>query len=515
MTSDDVLIRDIQRVEEPQNVQKQTLEVLNSLKSLLQATSAKKPIGFDTKSSSPKGPNISPISTSGPGDTLTSYFKEKFTGLISRITKPLENVMGLDLKRIAGGLRNIITNTSQSERELKKLNKQREKEKLAELKEEMRLGKKQLKSIGIKDFSKASLRDESGQSSKGMTDLEKIRALSHQHEGEINEKNKSRYARQIEALTGKSAATKSNFSVGGKSKSSAIGFDTTAIPENAKDSIAVSEKIAPTIKDLAKTASGQALIWYYNQTGQKKKGGSPEENAKGIEGIMNGLFGGAIAGMLPLIGSALSVALPILAALAAAGGVAWVISDVLKKAPEKKKEKERLDKIFTDQYKREHPNATKEEIQRALNENITKNRQLDLGFGGNIGGPNLFGANKSKPDINTINTKEIKVNASEKVEDAIITKTGKVIRTSPEDNILATKRMPSLSNIGFDKEIISALNDIYKKDSNFKSSEIVDAIKEQTAVIKEKGFNNVINNTLPNEFNFDTVRMAMSYNGVD
>lgn len=534
MISEDTSVRDINKVEDAQALQKKTLEVLNSLSTFMQQSVSKKPIGFDTDKPTKYKPDTSPISRGGPGDTLSGYFKDKFTGLISKITKPLENVMGLDLKRIAGGLRNIITNTSQSERELKKLTKQQEKEKLAALKEEMRLGKKQLASIGIKskNIEHARLRDpETGQfkaDPEGMTRLDKIRALTHQYEGDIAEKGKSRYARQIEKLTGKSPVTtgRSSFSPRGEGDSKAIGFDTTPSGAQGKlDSVFVSEKISPTIKDLAKTASGQAMIWYYNQSG--KKVGGPEEGGGGgvLDTLLGTLLGGTLGKILPALLGFLPALLPILGVLAGAGAVAALTWAIAKMGPteEEKKAMERVKKErpgLSDEEVMKQVNREKWDPQKQLGKKVKPGQYYDHSSGtlstydslGDVVEQKYVPLSEAEPFLKSGKYKS----QMEFVQDAVITKAGQIIHTSPEDTIIATKNDPRIAKgQGFDGDLNSILANINKRELERGTSDIVMAIKEQTAILKEKVMGNVINNNAPNEFNFDNVRLTMSYgNGV-
>ena len=95
--------------------------------------------------------------------------------------------------------------------------------------------------------------------------------------------------------------------------------------------------------------------------------------------------------------------------------------------------------------------------------------------------------------------------ASESVEDAIIRPDGTIIRTDPSDTIIATKNEPTL----FDKQIDNQLKIAYPQNDTEVDTDMLDALYDIATILKEKQFNNVIQNNMGgNATDFTSMRMA-------
>lgn len=540
-------VREITKVENEKSVQLKTLEVLTSLQSLLASTGNRSPTKAKTTSPSPRrepspssriyGESRSEFTKRVIGDvTASAYVKDKLTGYIIGALRPLESVLGWNLKLLLGrgivNLKNIITGTSESERAIKKANTAREKGKLAELKEEMRLDEKYLKLIGIKDIKKSRLRDEEGRfvSDKGMTKYQKLQALTSQYSGEIEEATKSSTQRKVEKILGiksgnffrprskvereemHTPSTKKNYPNMGD-------LSPSFLPEQEKSFFKTSlkAKFNPTIKDLAITEPGQAVIWYYNQIRPKK--GVKEEG--GVGDIMGGILGGTVLSgilkwLLPLLPGLISAAIPaLIVALLGAGLVALIVDSISNKKKEELKDKKALEKIAV--LKMEHPEMTEEELDARFAEMRYQGGKLDQAIPDGAyydpvaGVTNLYKSGRIVKTEYGDTSKPIK-----KVKDTIITKTGRIVETSPNDNIYATtndlQKISPVAN-GFDNKNLQQLLEKIKvpvnKEENNK--ELIAAIKEQTEIFKKKTMGNVVSTSFPNMFNFDKVRISMSY----
>ena len=90
------------------------------------------------------------------------------------------------------------------------------------------------------------------------------------------------------------------------------------------------------------------------------------------------------------------------------------------------------------------------------------------------------------------------------VQDAIIHPSGKIIRPSPDDTIIATKSPVS----GFDSESMKIDLDQLSKamESSGKGNEIVESLAILIETIKDKPFNNVIQYNNSSSVDFDKLR---------
>lgn len=92
------------------------------------------------------------------------------------------------------------------------------------------------------------------------------------------------------------------------------------------------------------------------------------------------------------------------------------------------------------------------------------------------------------------------------VQDAIIHPSGKIIRPSPEDTIIATKSPVT----GFDSANMAMNLDQLSKSitDSSKGNEIVEALEQLIDIIKDKPFNNIIQNKEESSIDFNKLRMA-------
>jgi hypothetical protein len=92
----------------------------------------------------------------------------------------------------------------------------------------------------------------------------------------------------------------------------------------------------------------------------------------------------------------------------------------------------------------------------------------------------------------------------ERINDGIVTKEGKVIELSPDDNVYATKNEPRVIR---DREAQAAMPDVPRLPAEFTDAGIIAAIQVLTDVLKNKEMAAVVNS--PGEsVNFDQYRMA-------
>lgn len=548
MIANDTSVRDINPSEK--SIQEKTLDVLTSLQSMLATTSAKpekakttskapsRPGGasFDMGGSRSRGESRSEFVSRILGDqTASQYIRQKLVGDIAFALKPLESFFGWNLKLLIGrglvSVHNLITQTSESERAFKKAEKKREKEKLAALKEEMKLSEKHLKQIGVTNWQHSRLRDEKGHfvSDEGMTKYQKLKALSSQYAGEIAEKSKSSRARQIEALMGKPFKTSVYGGMGGGGESyggMGAGAGSTA-GAGAGAGFHLKPKVNPTLKDLSVTAPGQSMLWYFNQTIGKK---GPKEESNGL---LNSFMG---AGMASLLGTLLPAVVPFLGpallALAGGAGIALLVTNILdgidkRKAEDKKTMKDTKaeydsagiklseDEIARKVTQRRHGGGIKRIVGKEYVDPITGTISVYDAQGDLVSLKEPTGKirryNKMGQEIGDArsdkNIERLKAYDAD-VEDAIITRSGKVIHTSPQDMIIATKNIN-----GFDGEDLQASANKMKSRSGGSGDPLLAAIKEQTQVLRDKALGNVISNHIPSPFSFDKVRMSMSYGG--
>lgn len=535
----DLSIRDVKKVEDTTSIQRRTLEVLSSIEMMLKRTGIQ-PTSIKSSRSSSKKESIdfssaSSFNVTGRGETLGSYLASNFKQRIDKFTQPLESFLGFDLKKITGLLINKITHVSSEEKSLLKSQREREKQKLESLKEEMRLGKKALSSIDV-DWKSTRLRDKEGKfiSEKDMTPYERIKYLQGQFGKEISEKNKSKYQREIEKILGKSPSSKSN--IGFRSRKESFVEDLS--PTSPLDQIGfdmggegiVKPKINPTIMDLSKTAPGQSMLWYYNQLKGKKSKGLDDNFGFGdiLGSILTGnllskLVSLAVPAIIAALPTILPVAIPLI--LGGAGLVALVVDSVENKKKEEKKDKELMESI-----EKKYPNLSeKEKTKKFWGTRSSSTYQLGIKikdgeyYDYNSGMLSVYKDNeiidqKYVPlqDIEPrIKSGKVKTQMEqESVKDAIITKSGKVIHTSPDDTIFATKNQVNYGKDvqGFDSKNISILlNKLVQKPE--KDNEIVDAVKELTDVMKKKDFNNIVTGyDNSSNIDFNQIRMSMSYN---
>lgn len=98
-----------------------------------------------------------------------------------------------------------------------------------------------------------------------------------------------------------------------------------------------------------------------------------------------------------------------------------------------------------------------------------------------------------------------------KVNDAIITPSGRIIQPSSDDTIIATKSPVSRQKKGFDSNDMQIdLSQLSKSiESSSKGNEIVSSLRELIETIKNKPFNNVVQNNEVKQTDFDKLRFAL------
>ena len=91
-----------------------------------------------------------------------------------------------------------------------------------------------------------------------------------------------------------------------------------------------------------------------------------------------------------------------------------------------------------------------------------------------------------------------------RIDDGIVTKDGKVIELSPDDNVYATKNEPKVVR---DQEAQRAMPDVPRTPAEFTDAGIISAIQVLTDVLRNKDM--VTNVSAPEQsVNFDQFRMA-------
>lgn len=94
----------------------------------------------------------------------------------------------------------------------------------------------------------------------------------------------------------------------------------------------------------------------------------------------------------------------------------------------------------------------------------------------------------------------------ENVQDAIIKPSGQIIRTDANDTIIATKS-PVDKSVAADS---GALTDLMRAQSD-DSDRVVQAINTLIEIMKRKDFNNIIQNTIKDNFGIDNLRFSHTY----